>query len=124
MTPQQQLRQIEAQEDQLSQLEAQVAALTSALAAKPHRIVVVAPWASLRKALVGFLGGFAPLLGTAIADGNLTVNELLAAVGAGIATFGAVYAVKNQQPEPGATATLPPVADTPDEQMPDPALAG
>lgn len=63
--------------------------------------VVVAPWASVRKALAaGILGGLGAL-GTTLLDGTLTTAEAYASLGAGVLAATGAYIVRNQEPEPG-----------------------
>lgn len=49
-----------------------------------------------RKAYTGAGVGFVTSLGLALADGNLTVHEFLAAVSVGLLSGAAVYKVKNE----------------------------
>jgi hypothetical protein len=86
----------------LAQLRDLQAATQQGTTAAP--IVVVAPWAGVRKALIAGVAAVAALLGGALSDGSLTTIEAVSSLGAGLVAFAATYRVSNEQPEPDESA--------------------
>lgn len=63
--------------------------------------VVVAPWASIRKALAGGFGAVLAGVSAGLVDGHLSSTELWAAVGLGVAVLATVFRVPNADGKDG-----------------------